>query len=106
MDGYTRDTNEIFKLNFPVFSHGRYGQDQGAHGKVVDFRVPIEIGGIRIEAGDILFGDIDGVLVVPQRVEKDAISRALEKVRKENLVKKALEKGMSTVEAFRTYGAM
>lgn len=106
LDGYTRDTNEIFKLNFPVFTHGRYGQDQGARGKVVDFRIPIEIGGIRIEAGDILFGDIDGVIVVPQRVEREAISRALEKVRKESSVKKALDEGMSTVEAFRIYGVM
>ena len=106
LDGYTRDTNEIFKLNFPVFTYERYGQDQGARGKLVDFRIPIEIEGIRIEAGDILFGDIDGVLVVPQRVEKEAISRALEKVRKESSVKKALEEGMSTVKAFRIYGVM
>ncbi len=72
---------------------------------MVDFRVRCEIGRNRIEAGDI-FGDIDGVLVVPQRVEKDTISRNLEKVCKENFVKKALGEGMSTFEAFRTYGVM
>ncbi len=73
---------------------------------MVDFRVRFEIGRNRIEAGDILFGDIDGVLVVPQHVEKDTISRALEKVCKEYFVKKALGEAMSTFEALRTYGVM
>ena len=106
LDGYSRDTNGILRLNFPTFSHGRYAQDQGARGKVVDFRVPIEIGGIRIQPGNLIFGDLDGVLIVPRTAEVEAIQRALEKVRHENLVRKAIEQGMSTVEAFATYGVM
>jgi len=106
LDGYSRDTNGILRLNFPTFSHGRYAQDQGARGKVVDFRVPIEIGGIRIQPGNLIFGDLDGVLIVPRTAEVEAIQRALEKVRQENLVRKAIEQGMSTVEAFATYGVM
>src|SRR5438874_2614087 len=65
VDGYSRDARGILALNFPVFSHGRYAQDQGPRGKVIDFRVPIEINSVRIEPGDIIFGDIDGVCVVP-----------------------------------------
>jgi regulator of RNase E activity RraA len=106
LDGYSRDTNGILRLNFPTFSHGRYAQDQGARGKVVDFRVPIEIAGIRIQPGDLIFGDLDGVLIVPRAAEVEALQRALEKVRTENLVRKAIEQGMSTVEAFATYGVM
>lgn len=106
VDGYSRDTRGILRLNFPTFSRGRYAQDQGARGKVIDYRTAVEIGRIRINPGDIVFGDLDGVLVVPQEVEREAISLALEKVRKENLVRKALEEGMSTVDAFTKYGVM
>lgn len=106
LNGYSRDTRGILKLNFPTFSHGRYAQDQSKRGKVVDFRVTVEIGGIPIRPGDIVFGDVDGVVIVPRAVEQEAITRALEKVHKENLVKRALEEGMSTVEAFAKFGVM
>jgi regulator of RNase E activity RraA len=106
VDGYSRDTNEILFLRFPTFSAGTYAQDQGVRGKVIDYRVPIEFGGIRINPGDILFGDRDGVIVVPKQVEVEAFAKALEKARGEKLVKKALEEGMSTVDAFKKYGIM
>jgi len=48
LDGYIRDSAEIEKLGFPVFSRGLYAQDQGARGKVIDFRCAVEIEGIRI----------------------------------------------------------
>lgn len=106
VDGYSRDTHGILALNFPVFSHGSYAQDQGLRGKVVDFRCGLEIEGVRIDDGDIVLGDIDGVLIVPQAVEVDCITAALEKVRGENLVRQALLEGMTTAEAFRKFGIM
>lgn len=106
VNGYSRDTNEILQLGFPTFSMGGYAQDQGPRGKVLDYRVPIEIEGVRIHPGDIIFADRDGVLVVPQEVEKEAFMGAIEKARGEQLVKKALEEGMSTVEAFERFGIM
>ncbi|CAI0868893.1 RraA family protein [Serratia liquefaciens] len=106
LDGYVRDSNEILELNFPTFSHGTYAQDQGPRGKVIDYRVPIEFNGIRVHPGDIVYGDRDGVLIIPQEVERDAISLALEKVSTENRVRTAISNGMSTVEAFETFGVM
>jgi len=106
MNGYSRDTKGILALGFPTFSLGRYAQDQGYRGKVIDFRVPIEIEGVSIRPGDIVFGDLDGVLIVPKEAEREAITRALEKIAGENAVRKAIEKGMSTVEAFRKFGVM
>ncbi|WP_242135616.1 RraA family protein [Aestuariivivens marinum] len=106
VDGYSRDTNEIEKLNFPTFSLGTYAQDQGPRGKVIDYRVPIEFNGVRINPGDIVYGDRDGVLIIPQEIEKEAFSGAIEKARGEKLVQKALEEGMSTVDAFEKFGIM
>ena len=104
--GFSRDTAEILKLGFPCFSLGSFAQDQGPRGKVIDYRVPIEIDGIRIQPGDIIFGDRDGVIVVPQEVEEKVFTLAIEKARGEKLVKQALENGMSTVEAFEKFGIM
>jgi regulator of RNase E activity RraA len=106
VDGYYRDTLEITDLQFPCFGRGAYAQDQGPRGKVVDYRVPIEIGGIRINPGDIIFGDVDGVLVVPQEAEKDVFAKALEKVRGEQKVAQAIKGGMSAVQAWEKYGIM
>ena len=106
VNGYSRDTRGILRLNFPTFSHGAYAVDQRPRGKVVDFRVPIEITGVRIEPGDLIFGDLDGVLVIPRLVETEAIRQAFEKVRAENLIRTALESGLSTVEAFARFGIM
>lgn len=106
VNDYTRDTNGIFKLNFPTFSWGRYGQDSAPRCKVVDFRVPIEIGQVRVQPGDIAYGDIDGVLVVPRVIEEEVFRRALEKARGEKKVKRAIEEGMSACEAFEKFGIM
>ncbi|KAA3632487.1 MAG: RraA family protein [Bacteroidetes bacterium] len=106
LHGWSRDTNEILRLNFPTFSYGGFAQDQGPRGKVIDYRVPIEIEGVRINPGDIIYGDRDGVLVVPKEAVKEAFTGAIEKARGEQLVKKALEEGMSTVEAFKKFGIM
>ena len=106
VDGYSRDTHGILELGFPTFSYGPYAQDGGPRGKVIDFRIPIEIGAVRIQPGEILFGDVDGVCVVPKIAEDEVFVRALEKARGEKSVRKAIEGGMSAKEAFDTFGIM
>jgi regulator of RNase E activity RraA len=106
LNGFVRDTKAILNMNFPTFAFGSYGQDSAPRCKVVDFRIPIEVGQVRVRPGDIIFGDLDGVLSVPIEAEEDVFTRALEKVHGERLVKKALENGSSAVEAFEKYGIM
>jgi regulator of RNase E activity RraA len=93
-------------MKFPTFAFGSYGQDSAPRYKVVDFRLPIEIGQVRVRPGDILFGDMDGVLLVPAEAEDEVFARALEKARGEKLVKRAIEEGSSAVEAFKKFGIM
>ncbi len=106
VNGYVRDTRSLLRMGFPTFGIGSYGQDSAPRYKVYDFRVPVEIGGIRIHCGDILFGDLDGVCVIPAEVEKDVFLGAFEKVRSERLVKKDLEAGVTAASAFAQYGVM
>ncbi len=106
LNGYVRDTKAIFNMNFPTFGFGSYGQDSAPRYKVVDFRVPVEIGAVRLRPGDIIFGDIDGVLVVPAEAENEVFTRAAEKARGEKLVKQAIEEGSTSVEAFAKFGIM
>lgn len=106
LDGYTRDTKGILAQGFPVFGHGPYAQDQGIRGKVVDWRTPVHLGRARVEPGDLIFGDVDGVLVVPSQAVAEVLTRALEKVRGEKIVEKAIQDGMGAAEAYRTYGIL
>jgi len=106
VNGYVRDTRAILSLGFPTFSFGSYGQDSSPRYKVYDFRIPIEIGAVKIRPGDILFGDIDGVLVVPAEAEGEVFAEAFEKARGEKTVKRDLESGMTAVEAFARHGIM
>lgn len=106
VNGFHRDTKGIEELGFPCFSYGRYAQDQAPRGKVIDFRVPIEIEGVRIQPGDIIFGDMDGVVVIPKSIEKEVIQRAYEKAVGEKTVGEAIRNGMPAAEAFAKYGIM
>lgn len=90
-----------------MFCAGRYAQDQGVRGQVVDYRCRIRFGnGVRVAPGDIVFGDIDGVVVIPRDAERDIVTAAVAKVRGESQVRKALENGMSAREAFDRYGIL
>lgn len=107
MEGCSRDSAGIFRLNFPTFSFGPYGQDQGIRGRVIDFNCPIEFSNqVAVNPGDIVFGDYEGVLIVPKEREEAIIQAALEKVRNENKVRTAIEQGMPTREAWDRFGVM
>jgi regulator of RNase E activity RraA len=106
VDGFHRDTRGILELGFPTFSRGAYGQDQGPRGKVVDFRVPLELGGVRVAPGDVVFGDLDGTCIVPAQAEEEVFRRALEKARREGRVERALREGMGAQAAWDEFGVM
>ncbi len=106
LNGYVRDTRGILRQDFSTFCVGRYAQDLGPRGKVVDYGVPIEIDGVRIEPGDVIFGDMDGVCIVPRDAERDVVAQSLLKVRDESLVRRAFEDGVSASEAYKRFQVM
>ncbi len=106
LDGYSRDTREIRSLGFPTFSYGGYGQDQRPRGRVVAYRTTVTIGAATVQPGDFVFGDLDGVCVVPQVAAEEVLRRALEKVDTESLVRRHIVGGSSSADAFDRFGAM
>lgn len=107
VDGFSRDTRGILRLEFPVFSRGAYAQDQRVRGRVIDFRCPLVFpNGVRVNSGDVLFGDRDGVLVIPAEHLRATVSAALEKARGENQVAAAIRNGMSAQAAWDQFGIM
>ena len=106
IDGFHRDTPKVLEQDWPVFSRGRYAQDSSVRTAVAEFRCAIEIGGVWIEPGDLVFGDLDGVVIVPRAFEQDVITRALEKARVEKVVRRAIEGGLSATAAFKKFGIL
>ncbi|HOM67095.1 MAG TPA: RraA family protein [Brevefilum fermentans] len=105
IDGYIRDTRQVLEQDFPVFCMGRDAQGSLYRNQVIRYGVPVEIGNILIRPGDLIFGDIDGVVVIPKEIEEKAITVTLEKVRGEKDTREAIERGMSAVEAEKKYGS-
>ncbi|TVR67454.1 MAG: RraA family protein [Spirochaetaceae bacterium] len=104
--GYHRDSRQVLDQHFPVFSLGGFAQDSGPRMKVADFRLRIEIESVLVRPGDIVFGDLDGVVIVPRETEEEVFRRALEKAQGEKIVRAEIEAGMSSTEAFRKYGIL
>lgn len=107
LDGYHRDTREILGLGFPIFSAGSYAQDQRMRGRVIDFRCPIQFrNGCRVNDGDLLVGDIDGVVVVPAAQERQVLEAAFAKVKGEGTVRDMILAGRTTADIFAETGIM
>ena len=106
IDGLTRDTAKILEMNFPVFAAGFSPLDSKGRLDGIHFSKPIQIGNCTVRPGDWVFGDIDGVVVVPIELADQAFPRALEKVNGENQARIELSKGRSAREVFDEYGIL
>ena len=106
IDGFIRDTRKIVEMGFPIFTTGLLPVDSNGRGEVVAYNVPIECGGVTVNPGDIVFGDADGVVVVPKDVENVVIHAALEKVQGENKTRDALREGATLREVYDRYGIL
>jgi 4-hydroxy-4-methyl-2-oxoglutarate aldolase len=106
INGFHRDTPQILEQHWPVFSRGRFAQDSSVRMQVVDYRCTIEVGQATVQPGDLVFGDQDGVVIIPRDVEAEVVERALIKASTENVVRTAIEQGMTSTCAFRKYGVL
>jgi len=106
IDGAVRDIVKMTAVRFPVFARGTSPYDSRDRNRVIDIDIPVEIDGVRFSPGDLVIADIDGIVVVPQAVEAEAIGAAWEKVHAENTVRDAIAGGMTATDAFKKYGVL
>jgi 4-hydroxy-4-methyl-2-oxoglutarate aldolase len=106
MDGLTRDVRAIRAMGFPVFAGGIGPLDSKGRGKVAAIDVPVEVAGARVSPGDLVFGDADGVVVVPRAVEAQVVAAALAKVSGENATREALARGEKLADVFKRHGIL
>ena len=105
-DGLVRDVRRIREMQFPVFAGGIGPLDTKGRAEMVAMDVPVMCGGVRIEPGDYVFGDVDGVVVLPQALAGAAIHAALEKVASEDASRDALRAGKSLRDVYATFGVL
>ena len=105
-DGFVRDVKGIRAMGFPVFHGGIAPLDSRGRGKVVAIDEPITCAGVRVESGDLVFGDADGVVVIPHALAEQALSRAFAKVSSENKTREALQQGATLQDVYKRYGVL
>ena len=106
IDGYVRDTRQIINMRFPVFCTGMKPIDSNGRGIVADYNCAVNCGDVIVKPNDIIFGDTDGVVVIPSQVEKDFIQWALKKVDGENKVRDELRQGKYLRDVYEKYGIL
>ena len=106
MDGCVRDIKPIMAMGFPVFHGGIAPLDSKGRGKIMALDVPIECAGVPVASGDLIFGDADGVVVIPQAVEQQVLDLAFEKVKGERSTLADLRRGDKLADVFARYGIL
>ena len=102
-DGLVRDVRQIREMRFPVFHGGIGPLDTKGRARMVHRNVPVECAGVKVRDGDIVFGDVDGVVVVPQERAAEVLARANEKVAGEGRTRDELRQGRLLREVFEKY---
>ena len=105
-DGLVRDVRRIREMRFPVFAGGIGPLDTRGRAEMVARDVPVEIAGVRVETGDLVFGDVDGVVVAPRALAGRAVERALAKVEAEDRTRDELLAGKSLKAVFERFGVL
>ena len=106
MDGLVRDIRAIRTMGFPVFHGGIGPLDSKGRGKIMAVDVPIECAGVRVNPGDLIYGDADGVVIVPQAIEAEVLAAAYEKLKGEKSTLADLQAGISLGAVFAKYGIL
>ena len=105
LDGGCRDVRFILDEGFPVFSRFVTPEDSTWRWELEATQVPVTIGRVRIELGDWVVGDDDGVVVVPQAIAEEVLTEAEEKALTESEIRAAVRDGLPPLEAYERFGA-
>lgn len=98
IDGGIRDTHQILKAEFPIFYEYRISNGSLGRCLITHYQIPIKIGDVDIKPGDIIVGDIDGIVVVPREIAYDILIRAEQFLVNENEIFDWVHQGDSIQE--------
>lgn len=104
LDGGARDLDFILQNDFPLFTRYRTPADAVPRWEILDWDTDAVVGGVEVSPGDVVVGDVDGVVVVPAEIAEDALQRAEELADTENHVREAVRNGADPLEAYDEYG--
>ena len=105
-DGLVRDVRQIREMGFALVHGGIGPLDTQGCARMVERDVPVECAGVAVRPGDIVFGDVDGVVVIPREHEAAVIQRGLEKISGENQSRDALRRGELLGDVFKRLGIL
>ena len=103
VNGYTRDARKLINMEFPTFAWGASPIDTTGRLRVVNYNIPIIIGGVTIFPGDLIFADLDGIVVIPKDSEEKVIEEVIKRISTENVVRKELAEGKTMSEVWKKY---
>ncbi|MFN8593319.1 MAG: RraA family protein [Thermomicrobiales bacterium] len=106
IDGHTRDVRRILEMEFPVFCTGFRPVDSSSRSIVIDYGIPVLCGDVMVYPGDIIFGDIDGVVVIPRDRLAATVEEAMAKVEGENASRTMLEQGYLLRDVYDRFGVL
>ena len=105
-DGYARDLKALYEMDFPIFFVGKNPRTSKGRCEINECQIPVKFYNVTINPGDYIFGDVDGVVVVPSAIVDEVIEEALGTIRKEDEVRSRLQNGSSILKAYQEIGAI
>ena len=106
LDAYSRDMKALKEMDFPLFYRGKNPKTSKGRCEINECQIPVTIDGVTICPGDYIFGDVDGVVIIPKAVVAEVIQTALDTIQKENEVRRRLRNGSSLQQAYAEIGAI
>jgi regulator of RNase E activity RraA len=104
VDGGLRDTSFVLKMGFPVFYRFRCSASSIGRWEIREWMVPIKIGETTIQPDDFIFGDVDGVVVIPKDLTEEVLVKTEIVVERENKMRVELSQGVTVSEVYRKHG--
>lgn len=105
VDGGVRDVPYINEMNYPVFAKFKCAASSIGRWYIREWQVPVKIGDTTIYPGDLIFGDTDGVVVVPKDIIMEVLTDAEDVLVREGGMRSELRAGVSITAAYKKYGA-
>ena len=106
LDGYVRDLKAVKAMNFPLFYAGRDPRTSKGRTEINECQIPVLMEGVLIRPGDYIFGDIDGVVIIPKEIADEVFCKAIETIKKENAVREGLINGDSLEKVYNDIGTI